>query len=104
MSVYDKEPYVPVTDSGRGLIVLGWMWVLGTGIFWFMHPRSNYIPMNFEWLCAILGLVGIAMILWGHLRRKLDREVLTSSEVEVLHEAHKEDEHAGNQVGTGEAA
>lgn len=101
MSVYDREPHVPVTDTGRGLVALGWMWVLGTAIFWFMHPRSDYLPVSFEWLCAILGLIGIALIAVGHFRRRFDREELTAAEVDTIERAQRLDEEAGKQVGTG---
>jgi uncharacterized membrane protein YqjE len=88
MSVYDREPKVPLGDLGHGLSLGGGLMVLWAIVIWLWIPPPNRTGRLVTDTIWVLFVSGIVLMIWGHFRKRRDVDLF---EDEELKESEVED-------------
>src|SRR5258708_1261354 len=83
MAANDPEPKVPVSDTGNGLVIGGWLLLIGTITLNVAIPPHVRVTNMIAILSAIGFVVSVPMIIVGHVMRRRDFETLDKDTVEA---------------------
>jgi hypothetical protein len=66
MSVYDPEPKIPNSDSGKGLRVIGWLLLIWTGIMLVWTPPNQWVTNYMPVVTGLCFVGGIGFVIAGY--------------------------------------
>jgi hypothetical protein len=82
MSVYDREPKVPLGDLGHGLSLGGLLLVIWAVAISLWIPPPNRTGRFVTVSILVLFVSGLVLMIWGHFRRRSDSDLFEDEEPE----------------------
>jgi hypothetical protein len=82
MSVYDREPKIPLGDLGHGLSLGGLLLVIWAIAIWLWIPPAKRTGRFVTVSILAFFISGIVLMIWGHFRKRRDTDLFEDEEAD----------------------